>query len=150
VGRSQNSNPYPPMRTLEDNLAIEPPAAILLGRKIISVDAERGAVVMQFQAQPEFLNRHGTVQGGLLAAMLDSTTAMALFTVLSPELTAVTSNLNVSFLKPAKQGSLTATGRLLSNDGRNAQCEGELRNEDGLLVATATATLRILQRLPPP
>jgi acyl-coenzyme A thioesterase PaaI-like protein len=69
--------------------------------------------------------------------------------VLPAELTGVTMTLNVSFLKPAKLGSFTAVSRLNSRDERDASTTGELRDEDGLLVASATATLRIVPRRQP-
>jgi uncharacterized protein (TIGR00369 family) len=118
----------------------------MLGREVVEIDEVKGGAVLRFRAQPEFLNRHGTVQGGLLCAMLDSSTALALYAVLPADSTALTANLNVSFLKPAKLGLFTATSRLVSRDERNAETAGELRDEDGLLVATATARLRIVWR----
>jgi uncharacterized protein (TIGR00369 family) len=78
--------------------------------------------------------------------MLDSATAIGLFSALPPELTAVTANLNVSFLRPARAGTLTARSRLLTRDRRYAEVAGELFDADGVLVATATAKLRILER----
>ncbi|MGH8178114.1 MAG: PaaI family thioesterase, partial [Steroidobacter sp.] len=130
----------------DEILKYEPPAAKLLGREVIEIDAVNGAAVLRYTAQPEFLNRHGTVQGGLLAAMLDSATALALYAVLPPELTGVTISLNVSFLKPAKLSTFTATAKLIRRDERTAETAGELRDPDGVLVATATATLRIVVR----
>jgi acyl-coenzyme A thioesterase PaaI-like protein len=53
------------------------PAAVLLGREIVSVDTESGELRLRFLADRQFSNRHGTVQGGLLAAMLDSATGNA-------------------------------------------------------------------------
>jgi uncharacterized protein (TIGR00369 family) len=132
--------------TRDEILRFEPPAAKLLGREVLEIDELSGGAVIRYTAQPEFLNRHGTVQGGLLAAMLDSATALALYAVLPPHLTAVTTNLNVSYLKPAKLGSFTAKTRLLERDERDAQTAGELHDEDGMLVARATATLRIVPR----
>lgn len=132
--------------TKDEILAYVPPAGKLLGREVVEVDQEKGGAVLRFRAQPEFLNRHGMVQGGLLCAMLDSATALALYAVLPAESTALTANLNVSFLKPAQLGSFTATSRLVSRDERNAETAGELRDEDGVLVATATARLRIVWR----
>ena len=134
------------MNSIEEVLSIVPPAARLLGREVIAFDQERGGATLRFTAQPEFLNRHGTVQGGLLAAMLDSATALALYSVLEPELTAVTTNLSVAFKKPAKQGTLIAKSTLISRDAREAHTAGELQDPDGNVVATATATLRIIKR----
>ena len=134
------------MDSIDEVLSIVPPAARLLGREVIEFDRERGGAKLRFTAQPEFLNRHGTVQGGLLAAMLDSATALALYSVLSPELTAVTTQLNVSFVRPAKQGALLATSRVDSRVDRDARVSAELHDLDGTLIANAVATLRIVKR----
>jgi uncharacterized protein (TIGR00369 family) len=132
--------------TKDEILRYEPPAARLLGREVVEVDPATGAAVLRYTAQPEFLNRHGTVQGGLLSAMLDSATALALYAVLPPEKTALTTQLNVSFLKPARLGTFTATSRLTTHNGRTAETVGELRDVDGVIVATAVARLRIVPR----
>jgi uncharacterized protein (TIGR00369 family) len=132
--------------TKDEILAYLPPAAKMLGREVVEIDQVNGGAVLRFRALPEFLNRHGTVQGGLLCAMLDSSTALALYAVLPQESTALTANLNVTFVKPAKLGTFTATSRLVSRDERNGETTGELRDADGVLVATATARLRIVPR----
>lgn len=132
--------------TKDEILRFEPPAAKLLGREVLEIDEANGGAVIRYTAQPEFLNRHGTVQGGLLAAMLDSATALALYAVLPAHLTGVTTSLNVSYLKPAKLGSFTATTRLVKRNERDAETAGELQDADGVLVARATATLRIVPR----
>jgi uncharacterized protein (TIGR00369 family) len=137
------------MNSIDDVLSVVPPAARLLGREVIEFDRDRGGAKLRFTAQEEFLNRHGTVQGGLLAAMLDSATALALYSVLSPELTAVTTQLNVSFVRPAKRGTLIATSRVVSRSERDAQASGELHDAEGVLVANAVATLRIVKRRAP-
>ena len=50
-----------------------PPVARLLGWMLLSVDPERGEIRVRFEAKPDFLNPAGTVQGGILSAMLDYT-----------------------------------------------------------------------------
>lgn len=62
---------------MSDHLSETPPAALLLGRQIITVDPQSGEVHLRFFADPRFANRHGTVQGGMLAAMLNSATGNA-------------------------------------------------------------------------
>lgn len=132
--------------TKDEILAYVPPAAQMLGREVVEIDQVQGGAVLRFRAVPQFLNRHGTVQGGLLCAMLDSATALALYAVLPQDSTALTANLNVSFLKPAKLGTFTATSRLVTLDERNAETAAELHDADGVLVATAVARLRIVPR----
>jgi uncharacterized protein (TIGR00369 family) len=131
------------MTDREDHLNQNPPAAQLLSREVLSVDDETGEVTLRFVAKPEFANRHGTVQGGFLAAMLDSATGMAVMLSLQPDMTAVTTRLDVSYLKPASIGLLHATSRIIRRDARSADVESELKNESGLVLATARAELRI-------
>jgi acyl-coenzyme A thioesterase PaaI-like protein len=49
-----------------------PPAAQLLGFRLIEIDPEEGTIEVAFTATEQFLNPAGTVQGGFLAAMLDT------------------------------------------------------------------------------
>jgi uncharacterized protein (TIGR00369 family) len=119
------------------------PVAKLLGREILAIDAD-GTVHLRFRAQPEFANRHGSVQGGLVSAMLDSSLSAALLAQLPPELTSMTVKLETEFLRPAPLTVLEAKAWLMSRDERSATTRGELRAPDGKLVATATAHLRIL------
>lgn len=132
--------------TKDDLLRFQPPVAQMLGREVIDVDTENGCATLAFTARPEFANRHGTVQGGLIAAMLDSATALALYAVLPVEHTAVTTNLNVSFLKPGRIGPFVAVSKLVSRDHRFGETTAELRDPEGVVVATAVAKLRIIKR----
>jgi len=124
-----------------------PPGAALLGREIVEADKDTGEVRLRFLAKHDFTNRHGTVQGGFLAAMLDSATGNAVMAMLPPEETAVTTRLDTSFLKPARPGPLYAVARVSERDARSARVEAEIRDDSGTVLATAHAELRILPRL---
>jgi uncharacterized protein (TIGR00369 family) len=132
--------------TKSELLQFTPPVGKLLGREIVRIDEAQGGATVRYVAQPEFLNRHGTVQGGLLAAMLDSATSLALIAVLPTTLTSVTKSIQVTFVKPATIGVFTATSKLVSRDDRGAETAAELHDAEGTLVATAVAKLRILPR----
>jgi uncharacterized protein (TIGR00369 family) len=119
---------------MSDHLKEVSPAAVLLGREIVSVNAESGEVQLRFLADRQFSNRHGTVQGGMLAAMLDSATGNAVLANLPPDRTAVTTRLDTTFVKPAALGPLTASA------------EAELVDGSGQLVARARAELRVRER----
>ena len=71
------------------------PAARTIGKRIISVDDESGEVRLGFVAVAGFTNRHGTVGGGYLAAMLESTAAAPLLNELHDDLSAVTTELRI-------------------------------------------------------
>jgi uncharacterized protein (TIGR00369 family) len=121
-----------------------PPAAVTLGFKLLEIDPERGEIRVQFEAKPEFLNPMGVVQGGFVAAMLDDTLGPALVCTLPPGQFAPTIELKVNFIRPAPLGVLVGEGRIVSRGGTIAFLSGELRTEQGDLVATATATARIV------
>jgi uncharacterized protein (TIGR00369 family) len=132
--------------TLNEHLALTPPAAAMLGREIVAIDADTGVVELVFFAKPEFANRHGSVQGGLVSAMLDSATSVALLAQLPSDLTSVTVELTTAFVKPAPLGRLSARAWVVKRDDRDAEARGELHAPEGLLVAHATARLRIRRR----
>jgi len=127
------------------HMEIVPPVARLLGREILRVD-EDGTIHVRFLARPEFTNRHGSVQGGLVSAMLDSATSAVLLRQLPPELTSLTARLETDFLKPAPVAELFAKAWIVSRDERSAITRGELSDAEGNVVAAATAHLRIRKR----
>lgn len=120
-----------------------PPAAVTLGWELLRVDPDAGEIEVAFTADEAFLNPAGAVQGGFVAAMLDETMGPALVATLGPGEWAPTLELKVSFLRPALPGRLIGSGRVVHRAGGIAFLAGELQGEDGLTVATATATARI-------
>jgi uncharacterized protein (TIGR00369 family) len=122
------------------------PGSATLGREWISFDPASGSATLRFLAKPEFANRHGTVQGGFLAAMLDSATGITLLATLPKELTAVTVSLDTRFEKPAGVGILTVEARVVEKDDRDATVEAEVLGADGTVLARGRAKLRIRKR----
>lgn len=114
----------------------EPPAtARLLGWHLRAIDTDAGTVEIGFTADERFTNPGGTVQGGILATMLDDTQGPTLFGSTHGEIYAPTVNSNVSFVKPAKPGQFVAKGRVLSVGRSIAFTEAELFDAHGDLVA---------------
>lgn len=117
-----------------------------LGATLTRIDPERGEVDADFVAAPEFVNSMGYVQGGFLAAMLDATLGSALACTLPAGTIAPTLELKVNYLRPATAGRLRGSGRIVHRGGSVAFLAGELCNEEGDLLATATCTVRIVKR----
>ena len=122
-----------------------PPAAKLLGWKVLEAEPGSGRIRVQFEASRDFTNPVGNIQGGFLAAMLDDTLGPALATTFEPDEFAPTLELKVSFLRPAKPGTLLGTGWVVHRGGTVAFLQGELTDPDGVLLATATATARLVR-----
>jgi molybdopterin converting factor subunit 1 len=120
-----------------------PPAYTdLLGSR--PLDAEPGHVRMEFQATEQLLNPMGAVQGGFLTAMLDETMGPAAISALGPGQGVPTLELKVSFIRPARPGRFVADARVVHLGKSVVFLESTLVADDGTLIATATATARIV------
>jgi uncharacterized protein (TIGR00369 family) len=122
-----------------------PPAAATLGWELLGVDPEVGTIEVAFEASESFTNPVGAVQGGFLTAMLDDTLGPALVATLPPDQFAVTLDLHVQFLRPARPGRLVGRGRVVRRGRQVCFMSGELLGPDGDPVAVATATAHITQ-----
>jgi uncharacterized protein (TIGR00369 family) len=128
-----------------DPLAQTPPAAALLGRTVRAVDRERGVIELGFTATKQFRNRMGNVQGGMLAAMLDSTLGCAAVAMLPAPASVMTLSMNVSFLRTAAPGALRGFGRVRRRGRSILFVEAELRDAGDDVIATATGTMRVVR-----
>lgn len=120
-----------------------PPVLTLLGSLIEAVDLVAGTLRAQYVAPDAFRNPAGTVQGGMLSAMLDDLTASLVDATLAPGQGVATLNLNVSFLRPAQVGLLQGEARLLRRGREVCHVMGTLL-QDGKEVATATAVCKVV------
>jgi len=121
-----------------------PPCAATLGWRLVDAEQEAGSVTVAFEATDAFLNPAGRVQGGFLAAMLDDTMGPAVVVKSGGALFAPTIQLNVAFLEPARAGALRGAGRVVRLGSKIAFLEGRLFDEEGRLVASATASASLL------
>ena len=121
-----------------------PPAAATLGLQLIAADVENGTIEVAFAATEDFTTPLGEVLGGFLAAMLYDTVGPALLATLEPGQFISTLDLNARFLRPAFPGRLVGRGRVVHRDGDIAFLEASLTNSDDAVVATATATARVI------
>ncbi|MNP64187.1 hypothetical protein D3C76_1596660 [compost metagenome] len=84
----------------------------------------------------------GIIHGGVLTSLMDQ--AMGMVATAAMEVDGcVTTNLNVHFLAPMKQGELTVTATVLHQAGRSVTTQSEVRDASGTLGCMATATFRI-------
>lgn len=131
-------------RTILDRFPM-PPCARLLGWELLEADAQAGRVTVRFEARPEFCNPAGTVQGGFLAAMLDDAMGPAVVIASGGEVYPATIEMKVSFLAPAAPGRIIAEARILQRGRTIGFLEASLRNPEGRLIATATASARMVK-----
>jgi uncharacterized protein (TIGR00369 family) len=122
-----------------------PPVAVLLGWKLIDINAEEKRIKLGFDAKAEFLNPVGNIQGGILAAMLDDTMGPLVVAATNRESFGTTIDLNVSFIRPVKPGPITATAQITGMGARVAFMEGKLFDANERLCARATATALLVK-----
>lgn len=130
--------------TIMDQFAM-PPCAKLLGWHMIEADPEAGRVRIGFEGRPEFCNPAGFIQGGLLSAMLDDTMGPAVLVHSNGAVYAPTISMTVNFLAPARVGRFIGEARVSQLGKTIAFIEATLTDETGTVVATATATARVVE-----
>lgn len=116
------------------------PFTELLG--IEDIAAGKGQASLVMEVTDKIHNRRAVAHGGALATMLDTAMARAARSMEEGMDLGGTIDLNVKFMTPGS-GRLVASARVVHATHSLAFCEGEVRNADNGLVATATATLRL-------
>lgn len=106
------------------------------------VEWTNGKAVLSVELTGRLLNRHGFGHGGVTATLLDVALSIAGRSRTGEWTLVGTVTLNLQYLAPAR-GRLIAEGRLLRAGNTTAFCEGEARDQDGTIIAKATATYKI-------
>jgi uncharacterized protein (TIGR00369 family) len=130
---------------LDERLLDVPPLARLLGRTVMTAD-RTGAVHLRFTPGPELCNRYGTIQGGILGAMLDAALGMSVLVTLPHNTSPVTVSMTAQYFVSATPGCIEAHARVLQSSKTLAHAEADLYTIEGTRLAHAIATLRILQK----
>lgn len=108
------------------------------------VDAREGEVELTLRAEPHHLNLQGLLHGGVLAALADTATGLAVRTKLEAGRRHVTIQLGLQYLSAGGPGTITATGRARRVGRQIAFAEAEIHDATGRLLATAQATLAVM------
>lgn len=123
------------------NVFAQVPFMGLLGMRREFARDGRSRLVME--PRPELGNVIGAMHGGVVLTMLDVAMASAAVSRHDFQLTAVTLNMDSSFVEPGR-GRLTADGELLDDDGSVALCSARVTDAQGRLVAQALGSFRYL------
>ncbi|OJA04610.1 PaaI family thioesterase [Halomonas sp. QHL1] len=114
----------------------------LLGMHVVEWQQDRAVVELTIEAK--HLNRSGNVHGGVLASMLDSALSLAGLHCEVPGniRRGMTLSLTTTFVGPARQGVLRATGTLRGGGQKTYMTSGEIVDEKGNLVAMGEGSFR--------
>jgi uncharacterized protein (TIGR00369 family) len=108
------------------------------------VDWLPGACRLALELEPRHLNRQASLQGGVIATLLDAACGYAGLrqTVDGPAAHAVTLSLAINYLAKAAQGEVHAQGRITGGGRRVYFATGELRDAADQLIATAQGAFK--------
>lgn len=115
----------------------------LLGWKLLALDPVKGTIKVEFAAVPGFINPIGTIQGGILTAMLDDAMGPVATAYLGGHLMAPTLELKTNFMRPAMIGPLFVEAKVVHRGRSIVFLEAAMKDKDNSLIATASATARI-------
>ena len=131
---------------LERFLAEQFPQAEALGFAIVEL-ADTSITLRIDASGPSFLRPGGTVSGPTLMTLADSATYLMILARLGPVALAVTTNLNIHFMRKPEPTRLSARAELLKLGKRIAVAEVRLFGEDPeQLFAHATVSYSIPPR----
>ncbi len=118
------------------------------GGRVYAIDSvSPGKAVLRLSANELHLRPGGTVSGPSMMALADLAAYVVILAHIGPVALAVTTNLNINFLRKPEAGDLLATCRLLKLGKRLAVVDCEIAGEgQEELVALATATYSVPPR----
>lgn len=100
-----------------------------------------GTARLEVEVDERHLNPAGTVHGGLLATLVDTTMGAAVRSAVDDEVPA-TSQLTMTYLHPGKPGRLVVTATVRKRGDSLTVCEADVEQEEKSLVhALATFAL---------
>ena len=121
-----------------------PPSSKLLGWHLLDARPSEGWIRIGFEGKQEFCNPAGFIQGGLLSAMLDDTMGPAVFVMTDGKRYTATITMTVNFLAPARPGPIVGEATVTQLGKTIAFVEGRLIADGGTVLATATASARLV------
>lgn len=127
---------------LQDFLIAEFPQVTEMGYKVEEVTSE--SIVITMTTEERHLRPGNTVSGPTLMSLADVTMYLVLLAQIGPVALAVTTNLNINFLRKPDAGKLRAEGRILKQGKLLATGDVSIfANDDPRPVAHATLTYAI-------
>ena len=112
---------------------------------IVLVEVKVGHATLALPCREELHNSMGLIQGGILGVLADVAGGVSLYSVLPDPAKVVipTIEFKLNFLRPARQGKITAQGRVIHNGRQIAVCQVDLSAGAEILLATGLFTYMI-------
>ncbi len=105
-------------------------------------EAAEGKATLAVEVDERHLNVAGTVHGGMLATLVDTTMGFAVRSAVGDE-TPATSQLSLTYLRPGKPGRLVVTATVRKRGENLTVCEADVE-QDGKSLVHALATFALV------
>ncbi|HYK90647.1 MAG TPA: PaaI family thioesterase [Acidobacteriota bacterium] len=106
-----------------------------------------GTCTSEMELSRHHLSVAARVHGGVLASMLDTTLGGAVFGAIPKGKGCATLSFNICFFRPVTQGRLRCAARVGNMSRRTAYASGEIHDDKGRLIASATGTFFVTPAL---
>ncbi|MCW5978094.1 MAG: PaaI family thioesterase [Bryobacteraceae bacterium] len=119
------------------------PLSRLIGFQLLEVAP--GRAVIELQSGEQHLNPMGTLHGGVLSTIADTSMGIAHGSMLVEGETSTTIELKINFLRPVWNGRLRAIGRVVKHGKTLTLLESDVLDQQDRLVARASSTCMTLR-----
>ena len=131
--------PEAPSGIIEDNSGAQKTIGY-----VIDLSPKGGGAACYLDITPGHLNRNGMLHGGIMTILLDVACGYAASqsfdqTTIAPVLTV---SLNMSYVAPVGEGRVTAIGTVTGGGRKISYANGELRNDNNQLIASAACVFK--------
>jgi uncharacterized protein (TIGR00369 family) len=142
AGRTMTGRAY--LAAIKDGDIPPPPIAALMGFDLVAIGDGEAWFAMTPDAS--VYNPLGMVHGGMVATLLDSALGCAVHTTLPAGTAHASIEIKVSYLRSISQttGRITAHGWVTKPGRRVAFAEGDVRDPDGKVLATASSSIAVM------
>jgi uncharacterized protein (TIGR00369 family) len=106
-------------------------------------DSDDGTARLVVEVDDRHLNPAGSVHGGMLATLVDTTMGAAVRSAVDEEVPA-TSQLTVTYLRPGRPGELVVTAKVSKRGDSLTMCEADVE-QDGKALVHALATFALVE-----
>jgi acyl-CoA thioesterase len=110
------------------------------------LSASNGTAQVKCNVFESILNSSGSVHGGVLATLVDTSIGNAVLSKLDSNQSTVTVDLNIKYIKPARGTTILAKASLSNKGGKLAVGTCEIFDDNNNLVAIGNATFMILNK----
>lgn len=109
-------------------------------------EMQPGHVKLTIKAKEELLQMYGVMHGGATASLIDTAIAMSAWSLHQPGYRVVTVEMKINYFAPIYPNEIIEAAAEVVNNGNTLVVgKAEVKNQEGKLVAYATATFMLLK-----